>query len=83
MKVWKHGLDHRHLLPLYFGTFLTRSGVVSSVHAFAQSSIGSYFVIFLAIGIAATVLLILERLKYLKERSALGERGLSRVELHV
>jgi len=32
-----------------FGTFLTRSGVVSSVHAFAQSSIGDWFVSFLAI----------------------------------
>jgi cytochrome c-type biogenesis protein CcmF len=54
-----------------FGTFLTRSGVVSSVHAFAQSSIGRYFVIFLAIGIAATVLLILERLSYLKSEARL------------
>src|SRR5207247_8719748 len=32
-----------------FGTFLTRSGVVSSVHAFAQSSIGTWFVVFLSI----------------------------------
>src|SRR5437016_6618130 len=36
------------LLPI-FGTFLTRSGVVSSVHAFAQSSIGTWFVVFLSI----------------------------------
>jgi len=49
-----------------FGTFLTRSGVVSSVHAFAQSPIGTYFVVFLAIGIAATIYLILDRLSYLK-----------------
>jgi len=34
------------------GTFLTRSGVVSSVHAFAQSSIGTWFLIFLALTFA-------------------------------
>ena len=36
-----------------FGTFLTRSGVVSSVHAFAESNIGSYFVTFLALTFGA------------------------------
>jgi cytochrome c-type biogenesis protein CcmF len=54
-----------------FGTFLTRSGVVSSVHAFAQSPIGKYFVYFLAIGIAATIFLILDRMKYLKSEARL------------
>jgi len=54
-----------------FGTFLTRSGVVSSVHAFAQSSIGTYFVTFLAIGLAGTIYLILDRLPYLKSEARL------------
>ena len=30
-----------------FGTFITRSGLISSVHSFAQSSIGDYFMIFI------------------------------------
>jgi cytochrome c-type biogenesis protein CcmF len=38
-----------------FGTFLTRSGVVSSVHAFAQSSIGTWFVVFLSLTFAVCV----------------------------
>src|SRR5262249_21216419 len=38
-----------------FGTFLTRSGAIASVHSFAQSSIGAYFVYFL-IALAAVVL---------------------------
>ena len=38
-----------------FGTFLTRSGVVNSVHAFAQSSIGDWFVTFLSITLAVCV----------------------------
>jgi len=32
-----------------FGTFITRSGLISSVHSFAQSSIGPYFIIFILI----------------------------------
>ncbi len=54
-----------------YGTFLTRSGIVSSVHAFAESPIGKFFVTFLAIGIAATVWLILDRLEYLRSESEL------------
>jgi len=38
-----------------FGTFLTRSGVVSSVHAFAQSGIGIWFVWFLSLALATCV----------------------------
>jgi len=30
-----------------FGTFITRSGLISSVHSFAQSKIGIYFIIFI------------------------------------
>ncbi len=71
MKVWNMVLISGTFFLCIFGTFLTRSGVVSSVHAFAQSPIGKYFVFFLAIGIAATVILIFERLKYLKSEARL------------
>jgi cytochrome c-type biogenesis protein CcmF len=37
------------------GTFLTRSGIISSVHAFAQSSIGSWFAWFLGITLAVFI----------------------------
>ena len=83
MKVWNMVLVSATFFLCIFGTFLTRSGVVSSVHAFAQSPIGTYFVVFLAVGIAATVYLILDRLKYLQERVAHGKRALPRVELPV
>jgi len=49
MKVWNVWLVFCTFLLCILGTFLTRSGVVSSVHAFAQSSIGSWFVGFIAI----------------------------------
>jgi cytochrome c-type biogenesis protein CcmF len=71
MKVWNMVLVSGTFFLCIFGTFLTRSGVVSSVHAFAQSPIGKYFVYFLAIGIAATLALILDRLKYLKSEARL------------
>ena len=71
MKVWNMVLISATFFLCIFGTFLTRSGVVSSVHAFAQSPIGTYFVVFLAIGIAATIFLILSRLGYLRSEARL------------
>jgi cytochrome c-type biogenesis protein CcmF len=47
MKVWNVWLVFCTFLLCILGTFLTRSGVVSSVHAFAQSNIGPWFVGFL------------------------------------
>jgi cytochrome c-type biogenesis protein CcmF len=52
MKVWNMWLIFSTFLLAIFGTFLTRSGVVSSVHAFAESDIGTYFVVFLALTFA-------------------------------
>lgn len=49
-----------------FGTFLTRSGVLSSVHAFAQSAIGPMFFGFIALSLFASVGLLIHRWKDLK-----------------
>jgi cytochrome c-type biogenesis protein CcmF len=49
MKVWNVWLVFTTFMLCILGTMLTRSGAVNSVHAFAQSSIGSWFVAFLAI----------------------------------
>ena len=49
MKVWNVWLVFTTFMLCILGTLLTRSGVVSSVHAFAQSSIGNWFVGFLAL----------------------------------
>jgi cytochrome c-type biogenesis protein CcmF len=51
MKVWNVWLVFVTFMLCILGTLLTRSGIVSSVHAFAQSSIGNWFVGFLAITI--------------------------------
>src|SRR5437762_3265504 len=49
LKTWNMWLIFSTFMLSILGTFLTRSGVVSSVHAFAQSSIGEWFMWFLAI----------------------------------
>src|SRR5437764_8600367 len=49
LKTWNVWLIFSTFMLSILGTFLTRSGVVSSVHAFAQSSIGEWFMWFLAI----------------------------------
>ena len=81
------GLERRpdldDLLPVYFRPMMTRSGIVSSVHAFAQSPIGNWFVGFLTISIALTIYLILNRLDYLKSESQLESVVSPRVELLV
>ena len=49
-----------------FGTFLTRSGVLSSVHAFSQSEIGPLFFTFIGLTLAASLGLLLYRWYNLK-----------------
>src|SRR5215475_3242410 len=49
MKVWNVWLIFVTFTLSILGTLLTRAGLVSSVHAFAQSSIGSWFYAFLFI----------------------------------
>jgi cytochrome c-type biogenesis protein CcmF len=49
LKTWNVWLIFSTFMLSIFGTLLTRSGLVSSVHAFAQSSIGDWFTTFLAI----------------------------------
>jgi len=49
-----------------FGTFLTRSGVLSSVHAFAQSAIGPLFFAFIGLTLTASLALLFKRWDDLK-----------------
>lgn len=49
LKSWNMVLVALAFLLSIFGTFLTRSGIVSSVHSFAESDIGGYFLAFLGV----------------------------------
>ncbi len=53
-----------------FGTFLTRSGVLSSVHAFAQSAIGPLFFGFIGITFIISLTLLLKRWDSLKSENS-------------
>ncbi|MBV9471247.1 MAG: heme lyase CcmF/NrfE family subunit, partial [Abitibacteriaceae bacterium] len=61
LKAWNMTLVSLMFLLSVFGTFLTRSGVVSSIHSFAESGIGGYFLGFLALALVASFGLIIWR----------------------
>jgi cytochrome c-type biogenesis protein CcmF len=71
MKVWNVWLVFCTFLLCILGTFLTRSGVVSSVHAFARSSIGTWFVSFIALVILVCFGAYLKNKDYLKSENQL------------
>src|SRR6201987_1139475 len=71
MKVWNVWLVFTTFLLCIMGTFLTRSGVVSSVHAFAQSSIGTWFVGFLAVIFGVCLIAYFKNRDYLKSDNQL------------
>ena len=55
MKSWNVWLIFSTFLLTMLGTLLTRAGLVSSVHAFAQSSIGTWFIVFMGIVLAVCI----------------------------
>jgi len=71
LKVWNMTLIILTFCLTIFGTFLTRSGVISSVHSFTQSGLGPYFLSFLALVIVVSLGLLTLRLKELRPRHQL------------
>src|SRR5579862_6019764 len=66
MKSWNVWLIFSTFLLTLLGTLLTRAGLVSSVHAFAQSSIGSWFTAFMAIVLAVCIFTYILQRNHLK-----------------
>jgi cytochrome c-type biogenesis protein CcmF len=71
LKVWNMVLVALAFLLSIFGTFLTRSGVVNSVHSFSQSPLGGWFLGFIVVCTVFTVGLIYLRLPLLRARTKL------------
>ena len=71
MKKWNVWLIFVTFLLSIFGTLLTRSGMVQSVHAFAQSNIGVWFYCFLAISFAACLFFYIKNYSHLKSENTL------------
>jgi cytochrome c-type biogenesis protein CcmF len=66
MKVWNVSLALAGFCLAVFGTFVVRSGVLSSVHAFAQSPLGPFFFGFLGLVLIGALALVLARLPALR-----------------
>ena len=79
LKVWNLGLVILSFALSIFGTFEVRSGIISSVHSFAYSAIGGYFLAFLALIIVFSTTLFIFRLPRLRPEqefdSAISREG--------
>jgi cytochrome c-type biogenesis protein CcmF len=77
LKVWNMVLVVLAFCLSLFGTFLTRSGVVNSIHSFTQSSIGPWFLGFICFVTAASLALVVSRRSLLRAATRL-ESAISR-----
>jgi len=66
LKKWNLALVIGAWLLSIFGTFLTRSGVIASVHSFTQSPVGYFFLVFLVVAGVASAWLYATRLPLLE-----------------
>jgi cytochrome c-type biogenesis protein CcmF len=71
LRVWNVVLVSLAFCLSLFGTFLTRSGVLSSIHSFAQSPIGGWFLGFIVAAALFSTALIFWRLPLLRTRTRL------------
>jgi cytochrome c-type biogenesis protein CcmF len=58
LRLWTLNLCVATFVLTILGTFLTRSGILSSVHAFTTGTIGYYFLAFIAIVLVTTLVLV-------------------------
>jgi cytochrome c-type biogenesis protein CcmF len=71
LKVWNMLLVIMSFSLALFGTFLTRSGIVNSIHSFTQSSIGSWFLGFICLVVIGSLVLVFVRLPLLRAKTRL------------
>jgi len=71
LKVWNVLLVIFAFSLSLFGTFLTRSGILSSIHSFTQSSIGPWFLGFISLVVLGSLALVFARLPLLRARTRL------------
>jgi cytochrome c-type biogenesis protein CcmF len=71
LKIWNVILVIGAFGLALFGTFLTRSGIISSIHSFTESSIGPWFLGFIGVVLAGSIALLLSRLPLLRSKTRL------------
>lgn len=72
-RAWNVLLASLTFVLTIFATFVTRSGLIQSVHAFAQSPIGYYYLVYMLLVLAATIGLVLARRQELQGAGQLGD----------
>ncbi|OIJ20407.1 cytochrome C biogenesis protein [Anaerobacillus alkalidiazotrophicus] len=78
LKIWNISLIILSYALTLFGTFLVRSGVLTSVHAFGDSNLGAYFLIFMALAVIFSLYILMSRYHLLKQDSGQFESFLSK-----
>ncbi|GAC1649064.1 MAG: heme lyase CcmF/NrfE family subunit [Gemmatimonadaceae bacterium] len=71
LRKWNVTLVVTTFLLAILGTFITRSGVIESVHSFAQSPVGNWFAGFFIVAVGVTAYLVATRLGDLESRAQL------------
>ena len=71
LKVWNLVLIILTFLLCIFGTFITRSGIISSVHSFGQSALGPFFLAFILLVFVGAAILLRARMPLLKSTNEL------------
>src|SRR4029078_2488535 len=71
LRKWNVGLVVVSFLLAIFGTFITRSGVIESVHSFAQSPVGTWFAPFFVLATGITIYLVSTRMQSLEAKAEL------------
>jgi len=69
LKVWNMTLIGSTYFLVVLGTFTTRSGILQSVHSFARSDVGPYFLVFLGIVLFGFLWLLFDRLPLLRSEN--------------
>lgn len=69
LRVWNIGLITFTYALTLFGTYIARSGALTSVHAFPNSPLGNYFLTFMGMAIVFTVYMVMSRYQQLQANS--------------
>ena len=69
LKTWNISLIILSYILTLFGTFLVRSGVLTSVHAFGSGPLGTYFLVFMAFMMLFSIYIVMTRYQLIKKES--------------
>lgn len=69
LRIWNLSLIILSYILTLFGTFLVRSGVLTSVHAFGEADLGTYFLVFMAFMMLLSIYVVTSRYQLIRKES--------------